>query len=69
MRNQSLQISFFMVEFDRRLRQQGSQIMNDALHPGEVMTEIMRDMPAHSRLHVDPGEWPQVLGCKKLVSE
>merc|ERR1712008_229822 len=36
----------FTVEFDRRLRQQGSQISINALHPGEVMTEVMRDMPA-----------------------
>merc|ERR1719195_1706319 len=35
----------FTVEFDRRLRQHGSQISINALHPGEVMTEVMRDLP------------------------
>lgn len=34
----------FVTELDRRLRKAGSKIPVNAVHPGEVMTEVMRDM-------------------------
>jgi len=34
----------FTTELAHRLQQRGSQIPVNALHPGEVMTEVMRDM-------------------------
>mmetsp|Transcript_89717 Transcript_89717/g.225652 ORF Transcript_89717/g.225652 Transcript_89717/m.225652 type:complete len:203 (+) Transcript_89717:1-609(+) len=35
---------YFTTELARRLRKTGSNIPANAIHPGEVMTEVMRDM-------------------------
>lgn len=34
----------FTAELDRRLRKQGSRISVNCVHPGEVLTDVMRDM-------------------------